>query len=75
MDTEDTVIVWSKEEVQDAIAEDLNKYIQQKINDYNEINLSGTELYNKWKADFINFTEAAFAKNRESLKILRDYLW
>ena len=47
MDTEDTVIVWSKEEAQNATAESLDEYIQQKINDYNEIGLAGPELYTK----------------------------
>ena len=57
-----------------ATAKDVEEYIQQKLDYYVEIDLSGTELYGEWKADFINFTVSTFNKNRESAKNLRDFL-
>ena len=65
---------WDTLQAQEATAKDVEGYIQRKLNDYVEIDLSGTELYEEWKADFINFTASTFSKNRESTKNLRDFL-
>jgi hypothetical protein len=42
--------VWDKAQAQKATAKEVKKYIQQKLDDYVEINISGTELYGEWKA-------------------------
>ncbi len=74
MDDEDNNIVWDRDQAEQATAQDVDEYILQKINDYTEIDLSGTELYNEWKSDFINFTTATFNKDRDATRSLRDYL-
>jgi hypothetical protein len=66
--------VWDTLQAQEATAKDVEEYIQLKLDDYVEIDLSGTELYGEWKADFINFTASTFSKNHESAKNLRDFL-
>jgi hypothetical protein len=70
----DNNIVWDRDQAEQATAQDVEEYIQQKIDDYTEIDLSGTELYNEWKADFINFTTATFNKDRDATRTLRDCL-
>jgi hypothetical protein len=70
----DNNIVWDRDQAEQATAQDVEEYIQQKIDDYTEIDLSGTELYNEWKADFINFTTATFNKDRDATRTLRNYL-
>ena len=66
--------VWDTLQAQEATAKDVEEYIQRKLDDYVEIDLSGTELYGEWKADFINFTASTFSKNHESAKNLHDFL-
>src|ERR1700744_6547476 len=65
---------WDTLQAQEATAKDVEGYIQRKLNDYVEIDLSGTELYEEWKADFINFTASNFNKTRKPTKNLRHFL-
>jgi hypothetical protein len=69
-----TLYLWDKTQIEEATSEDVGEYIQRKIDDYIDIDLSGTELYDEWKAGFVNFTAATFGLNRNSAKQLRDLL-
>jgi hypothetical protein len=68
------VNIWSTEQAASATARDINDYITDKINDYDDKGLKGIELFEYWQADFENFTSAVYKKTTTKTKLLGDYL-
>jgi hypothetical protein len=66
--------IWSRDRVANATEGDIADYITDKINDYNQKELKGVNLFEYWRSDFENFTLAAYKKTIAKTKLLRDYL-
>jgi hypothetical protein len=49
-------------------------YITDKINNYNQKELKGVNLFKYWRFDFKNFILAAYKKTTIKTKLLRDHL-
>jgi hypothetical protein len=53
---------------------DIADYITNRINDYNQKELKGVNLFKYWRSDFENFILIAYKKTIAKTKHLRDYL-
>jgi hypothetical protein len=53
---------------------DIANYITDRINDYNQKELKGVNLFKYWRSNFENFTLTAYKKTIVKTKLLRDYL-
>src|SRR3981081_982921 len=66
--------IWSRDRVANATEGDIADYITDKINDYDQKELKGVNLFEYWRSDFENFTTTAYKKSTAKTKLLRDYL-
>jgi hypothetical protein len=66
--------IWSSNRVANATEGDIADYITDRINNYNQKELKGVNLFEYWRSDFENFTSAAYKKTTTKTKLLRDYL-
>jgi hypothetical protein len=66
--------IWSRDRVANVTEGDVADYITDKINDYDQKELKGVNLFEYWRSDFENFTLAAYKKTTAKTKLLRDYL-
>jgi hypothetical protein len=55
--------IWSSDRVGNATEGDIADYITDRINDYDQKELKGVNLFEYWRSDFENFTSAAYKKN------------
>jgi hypothetical protein len=53
---------------------DIADYITDKINNYDQKELKGVNLFKYWRSDFENFILVAYKKIIAKTKHLRDYL-
>jgi hypothetical protein len=66
--------IWLRDRVANATEGDIADYITDKINDYDQKELKGVNLFKYWRSDFENFTTTAYKKFITKTKLLRDYL-
>jgi hypothetical protein len=66
--------IWNTEQATNASAKQVGEYIQARINDYEEDDISGDDLFDMWKGDFVGFITTTFSKTKEATKALRDFL-
>ena len=66
--------IWVTEQATNASAKEVEDYIQARIKDYEDDNITGSDLFDMWKEDFAGFTNTTFGKHREATKALRDFL-
>ena len=66
--------IWNEDQAANATAKQVEEYIQARIDDYKEDDVTGDDLFDMWKGDFASFTTVTFGKAREVTKILRDFL-
>jgi hypothetical protein len=71
---DEEVNIWSTDEATSATARDISDYITERINDYDEKQLKGIELFEYWQVDFENFNSTVYKKTTAKTKLLRDYL-
>lgn len=71
---EEEVNIWTADKATNATAVEIIEYITDRINDYDEKELKGIDLFEYWRADFENFTSTAFKKTTAKTRLLRDYL-
>ena len=62
------------QDIQQATKTIINKYINDRIAEYENHNLKASELFVYWQSDFENFDTAAYKKTTEGTKRLRDVL-
>ena len=58
------------EQATNASTKEVEDYIQARIKDYKDDNITGSDLFNMWKEDFASFTNTTFGKHREATKAL-----
>ena len=67
-------VIWTETEVAAASRQQIVDYINARIEDYKQLHLKGLELYEYWKADFMNFTAATYKATTTRTRDLRDFL-
>ena len=66
--------IQSRDRVANATGVDIANYITDKINNYDQKELKGVNLFEYQRSDFKNFTTTAYKKSIAKTKLLRDYL-
>ena len=62
------------EQATNASTKEVEDYIQARIKDYEDDNITRSDLFDMWKEDFASFTNTTFSKHREATKALQDFL-
>jgi hypothetical protein len=62
--------IWDIELAANASAKEVEDYIRARIKDYEDDNITRSDLFDMWKEDFAGFTKTTFGKHKEATKAL-----